>query len=446
VDIMPSKFALATCTLFLLATSCALCWGAKETSRLHYVNSADPHADDSGPGSREHPWKSLAAVSSHTFKPGDFIYFARGSSYTGGIVISDSGAPGEPITLTAYGSGPAPRFANRSYNVLAGNMIQVHGSWIVIDGLCFKDGVPAAPNSAVEVVRSIGAVFIASTATHVIVRNCEAINCPVAVRSFGEYALITKNYFHDTVDQFLCSPNWGPVAIMLMVSNQEVSHNRIEHYYIVGGSWGADGGAFEIDGENPKKYINIHHNKVYDTQGFLETDEARGPYAEITIAYNEADVSEKFLGMTNSINWLVANNTIIRVMNRPPGYNDANWFMTGVRNTVWRNNIFVLANGLQAFHNGLGAEQIHDHNLYFSVDNSTTDPIAGPPGPGDRVGDPLFVDYANRDYHLTANSPAIGAGVPLGFTSDLDGTAIPRGKAPEMGAYEYTSTPKHHPR
>jgi len=446
MHIMPSKLRLVTCVLLILATHSALSWGAMEVSRIYYVNSADPHANDSSPGSRECPWKSLAAVNSHTFKPGDFIYFARGSSYTGGIVISDSGVAREPITLAAYGSGPAPRFTNTSYKVLNGNMIQVHGSWIVIDGLCFHDGVPAPPDSTSDVTRTIGAVFIARTATHVIVRNCEAINCPVAVRSFGEYALITKDYFHDTVNQFLCSPNWGPVAIMLMVSNQEVSYNRIEHYYIVGGSWGADGGAFEIDDENPKKYINIHHNKVYDTQGFLETDEARGPYTEITIAYNEANVSEKFLGMTNSIDWLVANNTIIRVMKRPPGYNDANWFMTGVRNTVWRNNIFVLANGLQAFHNGLGVKQIHDHNLYFSVDNSTTDPIPGPPGPGDKVGDPLFVDYANRDYHLTAHSPAVGAGVPLGYTSDLDGVAIPKGKAPDMGAYEYTSVPTHHSR
>ena len=115
--------------------------------------------------------------------------------------------------------------------------------------------------------RTIAAVFIARTATHVIVRNCEAINCPVAVRSYGEYALITKNYFHDCTTQFLSEPNWGPVAIMLMVSNQEVSYNRIEHYYMVGGTWGADGGAIEIDDQTPKKYINIHHNKAYDTQG-----------------------------------------------------------------------------------------------------------------------------------------------------------------------------------
>lgn len=433
---MPGKLVLATCVLFLLAAPHAVGRDAEGADQNHYVNGADPRADDSGPGSRERPWKSLAAVNSHAFKPGDSVYFARGSSYTGGVVISNSGLPGKPITLGAYGSGASPRFTNPTYGVFNGNMIQVHGSWIVIDGLCFHDGVPAAPNADNAVVRTIGAVFIASTAQHVIVRNCEAINCPVAVRSFGEYALITKNYFHDTVNQFLCSPYWGPVAIVVMVSNQEVSYNRIEHYYIVGGNWGADGGAAEIDGHNPKSYINVHHNKAYDTQGFLETDSG-GPFTDITVAYNEADVSEKFIGMTNCTKWLVANNTVIRVLRRP-GYEDANWFNAGTSDTVWRNNIFVLSHGMQAFVHRFGAKQTHDHNLYFSVDNSTKDPIPGTPGAGDKVGDPLFINYAKRDYHLTAASPAVDAGIALGFTTDLDDKAVPAGKAPDMGAYEYT--------
>src|SRR5665648_596100 len=129
------------------------------------------------------------------------------------------------------------------------------------------------------------------------------------VRSFGEFALITRNNFHDCTDKFLCSPYWGPVAVMLMVSNQEVSHNIFEHYYKVGGAWGADGGAIEIDDTNPKKNINIHHNKAYDTQGFIETD-GGGPFDSVTVAYNEANVYEKFIGMTKGTNWFVYNNTI----------------------------------------------------------------------------------------------------------------------------------------
>jgi hypothetical protein len=441
VSVLPLKPIPAACLLFLLVSIHALGAVVAEKAPARYVNSADPHADDSGPGTLAHPWKSLAAVNAHRMQPGESLYFARGSSYSGAILINDSGTAEAPIKLAAYGAGAAPRFTNPHYSELSGNMIQVRGSWIVIDGLCFVDGVPAAPAAPSSVARTIAAVFIANTAQHVVVRNCEAINCPVAVRAFGEYALVSRNYFHNTTNQYLCSPNWGPVAVMLMVSNLEASYNRIEHYYMVGGSWGADGGAFEIDGRNAKKNINIHHNKVYDTQGFLETD-AGGPYSDVTIAYNEADISEKFIGMTNATHWLIENNTIIRTMTRPPGYNDVNWFITGTTDTEWRNNIFVVANGLQAFHNGLGAQQIHDHNLYYSVDESTTDPIPGKRGSGDKVGDPRFVDFAKRDYHLRAGSPAIESGTPLGFTNDLDGNAIPKGIAPEMGAYEYGASAK----
>jgi hypothetical protein len=213
----------------------------------YYVSSIDQNASDGGPGTQSQPWKTLAPVGGHSFAAGDSILFQRGSSFTGGVVITNSGASGNPIILGAYGSGVAPLFSNTNFSVLNGNVIQVRGSSIIIDGLCFHDGVPAPPNARSPVVRNIGAVFIANTATNVTVRNCEASNCPVAVRSFGEYALITRNYFHDCTNQFLCSPSWGPVAIMVMVSNQEVSYNRVERYYIVGGRWGADGGAVEID-------------------------------------------------------------------------------------------------------------------------------------------------------------------------------------------------------
>ncbi len=54
---------------------------------------------------------------------------------------------------------------------------------------------------------------------------------------------------------------------------------------------------------------------------------------------------------------------------------------------------------------------------------------------------PLFVDYLNRDYHLTPNSPCVDAGITIsGLVSDLDGNPIPIGNAPDIGPYEYNST------
>ena len=56
---------------------------------------------------------------------------------------------------------------------------------------------------------------------------------------------------------------------------------------------------------------------------------------------------------------------------------------------------------------------------------------------GNRTSDPLFVDYAGRNLHLSAGSPAIDYALPA-FSpgDDFDGRQRPRGAAPDVGAYE----------
>ena len=62
---------------------------------------------------------------------------------------------------------------------------------------------------------------------------------------------------------------------------------------------------------------------------------------------------------------------------------------------------------------------------------------------GDTIGgnisvDPFFVDVRYRDYHLTDSSPCIDAGIVIpGMEKDFDGSEIPYGEGPDIGAYEY---------
>ena len=88
-----------------------------------------------------------------------------------------------------------------------------------------------------------------------------------------------------------------------------------------------------------------------------------------------------------------------------------------------RNNIFYgfrhLADTLE-FH--------HSYNLYYGLDDSLA-------GQGEMVGNPLFKSVS--DFHLQSGSPAIDAGVDLGYAFDIENKPVPHGAAPDMGAYEY---------
>ena len=82
-------------------------------------------------------------------------------------------------------------------------------------------------------------------------------------------------------------------------------------------------------------------------------------------------------------------------------------------------------------------ENPSSNNLFFSVDNSVSNPKGYALGPGEKNANPNFVNYTDRDVHLQQTSPAVNAGVNLGYIKDLDGKVVPQGTAPDMGAYEF---------
>lgn len=75
-----------------------------------YVNSAT--GSDGNPGTAAALFQSFYKFAQIAVQPGDTIRFAAGTSYSGYFEFTPSGAAGRPITLTSYGSGPAPVFTN----------------------------------------------------------------------------------------------------------------------------------------------------------------------------------------------------------------------------------------------------------------------------------------------------------------------------------------------
>ncbi|MGI8583879.1 MAG: hypothetical protein ACR2KX_16915, partial [Chitinophagaceae bacterium] len=439
-------FSLSSfCKMFLCVLWFVICNNVNATT--YYINSRV--GDDNNSGiTKDAVWKSLKNLEKNIFKPGDSILFAKGSEYKGGFTFTNSGTMEKPIVFSSYsvdadvilktdraklqpifiqyGAGRDPSFSNPDWNVINGNVFHIKGSYIIIDGLYFHDNTkPPNSDHKNKNVQKMGAIYLALGTHHNIVRNCEFYNSPVGVKIKGKHNLITRNYFHDAYDSMAHS--WGPIAIMIVTPYNEISWNKIMNYGSYAGPYGSDGGVVELDGVDDAfdgRNVNIHHNTSTNNHGFLEL--AGRKVDSITVAYNLSDDRNQFIGGGSMKNILVFNNTVIRT--REPNV-DRYIFWTFNRDSTFltvKNNIFVLASDIKVFGTYIKpvghkrtriGEQVHDHNLYFSPGND--DPIGIAAGKGDKVADPLFIDFKNKNFRLRKNSPAINAGVRTGYTEDL---------------------------
>ncbi len=125
---------------------------------------------------------------------------------------------------------------------------------------------------------------------------------------------------------------------------------------------------------------------------------------------------------------------------------------TGDPNADIQNNIFYctgFASGYTTnmvfFNNGRGGGSTVDYNIYYDPTN-TMNNVTGSMGPHDIEANPLYKNIGNElnfDLSLQSGSPAIDAGVSLGYpyNTDKDGMSRPQGNGWDIGAYEYQSGP-----
>jgi hypothetical protein len=78
---------------------------AQYSGPTYYV---DCSAEANGDGSQETPWNNLNTVNAWTFLAGDQILFMRGATCTGQLWPKGSGVSGNPIIISAYGTGTRP--------------------------------------------------------------------------------------------------------------------------------------------------------------------------------------------------------------------------------------------------------------------------------------------------------------------------------------------------
>ena len=118
-------------------------------------------------------------------------------------------------------------------------------------------------------------------------------------------------------------------------------------------------------------------------------------------------------------------------------YDDGNWaeiFSNQCHNVNIVNNIMYAKDG--GVCNTVPANpdsEIYENNLYFGTVRTM--------GTNGKTADPKFVnpttDPLSADFHLAADSPAIGAGTFKEYMPDTDKDGVERGDRIDAGAYQY---------
>ena len=399
------------------------------------------------------PWASHTKAESTSLAAGDTVHFKRGSAFSGSIVISESGSPGNPIRLTSYGTGELPKFTNPSTSDESGNCIRVGGTYTIVENLHFHD-TPGEYVSGSLIMSRLGAVRIDRYSDHCIIRSNVFMKCGQGIVSAGEHTLITKNYLDGPSFALwrTDSSSWGPMGIHLNIGNQEVSYNTIKNHGTTDSPWGSDGGAIEIDnGFYHKNNIYIHHNYSEGNAGFLESswDYDFPPYWQEVynwrVSFNVCYDGQSWLFMLAPCNGVYFdNNTIARYNGFGRAQNSgARMDVTGgtpvgvAAGAHFRNNLFIYTSSPYTGNRSGGA--LKTSNWYMKYNDVSA--TYGGDGNQAGSGDPQLVDSGNGNYNLMASSPLRGKGVNLSasYTNavDFSGQALPTSGNWDVGAMQF---------
>src|ERR1700730_6922191 len=99
---------MATVLLYLFFIWCMKIANAQSSGKFvpitYYVSE---NGNDSSPGSKTKPFKTITRVNKLKLRPGDGVYFKGGEIFEGTLSITLNGVKNNPVLVSSYGAGRA---------------------------------------------------------------------------------------------------------------------------------------------------------------------------------------------------------------------------------------------------------------------------------------------------------------------------------------------------
>lgn len=393
-------------------------------------------------GSAAEPFTTLAyALARSTQAPGDVIYIDAGTySWASTHALTDSGTLANPITMQGKGSDETNITTTAANTTSAGLHFTTGEHWVVKDlnwtataaRTVWVDGVAdiTLDNCTFNMtsLSAIQSIIINNAAGELTIKNSRLTRSNTAYHMV-EVVEGTTLIMQDNTSSFSALAGVGTASSVQLRTNAS-SLFIIERNKFVNGGYGIGNVAGTA---GPVNGSSIIKNNFFKSFWGIVTTIAQGLTVHNNSFYTNGE-SIFGVGGGNLTNWDIRNNILY---------------------TYGATKACVMS-GSATSH-----PAIMDYNHYYSPNTgaarqgSTSGPIlsftawqgaAGGPWETNGQGgnatsfDPLYVDAANGDLHLQPGSPAIGAGVDVGISDDIDGDARPLSGSFDMGADEFAAT------
>lgn len=406
---------------------------------------------DTNPGSRAHPWRTLARVSSATLHPGDRVLLRRGTRQIGELTIDPGshGSAGHRITIGAYGrSGRRPTISQ-------GHCVTVLADYVTLQDV-------RAANCGGQGFR----YGIDLKGAHDVAQRVEATGnyIGIAIDHASVDAQVRNSYIHANNQMIIgpgCNDDGGAQGITVSGLNARIVGNRIDDQGAPSSDYGMDGSAIELYGAVGTRVLrNRAHNDIVFSE--LGPDSSTGrSVADTLIAYNQVtssrDATPRTLCGRTQPEPIRTFFMLVRGTSSDLG---GSQHVDVVHNSVYLSGVGATGiycadscqpSTLDVEANILDAEIpgsvdtgvngfVHHDNIIGTTTSADLTRTWGPASGNadrERYCDPMFANPA-VDLRLAARSPAVAAlNAPWpGLTRDVAGHVVPRSGGVDIGAWE----------